>query len=178
MNFHHKDECLLFHKSSLISLFSKWANPSLFCLFLVFSYKHYNFPTNQCNKMSCPSSKWHKDSNPRPLKHESSPITTIPGLPLLPYFMVSLVSAKKVFLSRSQILTRVNVDYLTAQVEAGAQMVQVFESHAEFLGPDMFKEFCLPYLKEIAHGVKQKLTCKGIEPVPMVSCTLLLILSS
>ena len=31
--------------------------------------------------MSNPSSIKHWDSNPRPLKHESSPLTTRPGLP-------------------------------------------------------------------------------------------------
>ena len=31
--------------------------------------------------MSCPSSIWHRDSNPRPLECESPPITTRPGLP-------------------------------------------------------------------------------------------------
>ena len=36
--------------------------------------------TNQCEKMSSPSSMWSRDSNPQPLKHESSPITTGPGL--------------------------------------------------------------------------------------------------
>ena len=30
--------------------------------------------------MSCPSSIKHQDSNPRPLEHESSPITTRPVL--------------------------------------------------------------------------------------------------
>ena len=29
----------------------------------------------------CPSSIWHQDLNPQPFEHESSPITTRPGLP-------------------------------------------------------------------------------------------------
>ena len=33
--------------------------------------------------MSCPSSILRRDSNPQPLKCESPPITTRPGLPLL-----------------------------------------------------------------------------------------------
>ena len=36
---------------------------------------------SECGKMSCPSSIWRWDSNPQPLKHESSPITTRPWLP-------------------------------------------------------------------------------------------------
>ena len=35
----------------------------------------------QIISMSCPSSKWHWDSNPRPFERQSPPITTRPGLP-------------------------------------------------------------------------------------------------
>ena len=64
-----------------------------------------------------------------------------------------------------QLLTDINVDYLVGQVQAGAQMLQVFESHAEHLGPDAFKEFCLPYLAQICDRVKAKL---GNDSVPMI----------
>ena len=67
-----------------------------------------------------------------------------------------------------QIITDVNIEYLVGQVKAGAQMLQVFESHAEYLGPEMFSKFCTPYLSQIAKGVKAKLRADGIEPVPMV----------
>ena len=59
--------------------------------------------------------------------------------------------------------------YLVAQVKAGAQMLQVFESHAEYLGKDMFDEFALPYLRQIAQKVKVKLADQGLDIVPMVS---------
>lgn len=42
-------------------------------------------------------------------------------------------------------------------------MLQVFESHAEYLGPDQFTEFALPYLKQIQERVRSKVT------VPMVN---------
>ena len=50
---------------------------TLFLLFSVF-FKQNNtiFTTNQCEK--CPSNIRRRDSNPRPLEHESSPITTKP----------------------------------------------------------------------------------------------------
>ena len=51
----------------------------LFHLFSVFSNKLYNFATNQCEKMSWPSSIRLQDSNPWPLEHESPPITTRTG---------------------------------------------------------------------------------------------------
>ena len=63
-----------------------------------------------------------------------------------------------------QLLTDVNVDYLVGQVRAGAQMLHVFESHAEHLGPDLFREYCLPYLGQICDKVKAKL---GKDAVPM-----------
>ena len=39
------------------------------------------FTTYQYEKMSCPSSIQHRDSNQRPSEHEPPPITTRPGLP-------------------------------------------------------------------------------------------------
>jgi uroporphyrinogen decarboxylase len=40
--------------------------------------------------------------------------------------------------------------FLAAQVEAGAQAVQLFDSWASALGPRDFREFVLPYLAEAA----------------------------
>lgn len=48
------------------------------------------------------------------------------------------------------------------------QALQVFESHAGILGPVEFKEFSLPYLRDIARRVKDKLKEAG-QDVPMVS---------
>lgn len=42
-------------------------------------------------------------------------------------------------------------------------MLQVFESHAEYLGPAQFTEFALPYIKQIQQRVRAKVS------VPMVS---------
>ncbi|XP_046441707.1 uroporphyrinogen decarboxylase-like [Daphnia pulex] len=55
-----------------------------------------------------------------------------------------------------QILTDVIVDFLIGQVKAGAQMLQVFESHAEYLGPEIFAQFALPYIKQIQERVRAK----------------------
>ena len=48
-------------------------------------------------KKTCPSSLRHRDSNPQPLEHESSPITTRPGIPAFKQ-KYSLSYALKVFL--------------------------------------------------------------------------------
>lgn len=64
------------------------------------------------------------------------------------------------------ILSVVVIDYLVGQASAGAQLLQVFESNAEYLGPDMFKKFALPYISSIAKTVKSKLKALNID-VPM-----------
>ena len=71
------------HRTSRPKLFFKWASPGLLCLFLVFSNNQYNFYNKSMWKMSWPSSIRRQYSNPRPLEHESSPITTRPGPRLL-----------------------------------------------------------------------------------------------
>ena len=53
---------------------------------LVFS-THFEL-LQQINVKKCPSNMGRRDSNPRPLKHELSPITTRPGL--LPYLSICL----------------------------------------------------------------------------------------
>ena len=64
------------------NIFFKWANPGLFFVyFLSFQTNNTIFTTNQCEKMSSPSSIRYRDSNPQPLEHEFPPITTRPGLP-------------------------------------------------------------------------------------------------
>ncbi len=65
-------------------------------------------------------------------------------------------------------ITDVCVDYLIGQVVAGAQLLQVFESHAGILGEDSFREFVLPYLRDIARRVKEGQRALGRSPVPMV----------
>lgn len=52
-------------------------------------------------------------------------------------------------------LTKATIDYLKAQVEAGAQAVQVFDSWAGLLSPDDFNEWALPYLMEITNSIKE-----------------------
>ena len=61
--------------------YKKWANPGLFFLYLLVFFKQTLLFLQQINVKKCPSSKWHRDLNPRPLEHESSPMTTRPELP-------------------------------------------------------------------------------------------------
>lgn len=54
------------------------------------------------------------------------------------------------------ILTNSIIKFLKSQVRAGAQMLQIFESHAGFLGSKLFNEFCMPYLIKISNEVKEE----------------------
>ena len=59
----------------------KWANPGLF-FFYFWSFKKKTIQFLQkINVNKCSSRIRRRDSNPRPFKHELSPITTRPGLP-------------------------------------------------------------------------------------------------
>lgn len=60
------------------------------------------------------------------------------------------------------------VEYLALQVQAGAQIIQVFDSWAGELSPSSFKQFALPYLVHIADNLPKRLKEMGLEAVPMV----------
>jgi len=66
------------------------------------------------------------------------------------------------------ILTNVVIDYLVAQANAGAQLLQVFESHAGILGPGLFEKFALPCIRRIAKEIRERLTADGVEVPPLV----------
>lgn len=53
-------------------------------------------------------------------------------------------------------ITDVACEFLLAQICSGAQILQIFESHAGLLGPADFQEFILPYLVRIADFLKLK----------------------
>jgi uroporphyrinogen decarboxylase len=52
-----------------------------------------------------------------------------------------------------QKITNITIDYLKAQVRAGANLVQVFDSWAGALSPADFKEYAQPYLVQISDAV-------------------------
>lgn len=56
---------------------------------------------------------------------------------------------------------------LSSLLLCSVQALQVFDSHAGILGPVEFSEFSLPYLRDIACRVKDKLKQTG-QDVPMV----------
>ena len=72
--------------------------------------------------------------------------------------------AKKVLYSQPdfahqllQQITNATIAYLQAQVKAGADLVQLFDSWAGILSPQQYEQFSLPYIAQI---------CKAIQEVP------------
>jgi uroporphyrinogen decarboxylase len=53
-----------------------------------------------------------------------------------------------------QKITDSTIDYLKGQVEAGADLVQVFDSWAGVLSPQAYEIFAIPYLKQIAEAIE------------------------
>lgn len=52
-------------------------------------------------------------------------------------------------------ITTVTINYLKAQIKAGAHMLQVFDSWAGILGHDQYAAFSLPYLKRISDEINE-----------------------
>ena len=67
------------YKCLLFTIFlTKWTNPGLFFIYFHLS-KHTFLFLQIINVKKCASRIWCRDSNSRPLEHESPPITTRPG---------------------------------------------------------------------------------------------------
>jgi uroporphyrinogen decarboxylase len=57
--------------------------------------------------------------------------------------------------SMMSLIARGLTRYLNAQIEAGAQALQIFDSWVGCLSPDDYKEFVLPHTKEVIQGIQQ-----------------------
>lgn len=52
-------------------------------------------------------------------------------------------------------ITQSTINYLQAQIQAGADIVQVFDSWAGILSPEQYDEFALPYISRICDAIKE-----------------------
>lgn len=66
-----------------------------------------------------------------------------------------------------RLITDVLIEYLVLQVESGAQVLEVFDTWSGELTADCYKEFILPYVKDLAKRVKATLKEKNLPVVPM-----------
>ncbi|WFD35286.1 uroporphyrinogen decarboxylase [Malassezia cuniculi] len=65
-------------------------------------------------------------------------------------------------------IASVCAEFLCAQIYAGAQIVQVFDSWAGELTPHDFRTFALPYLRQIAVEVRDTISCTSTVAPPMI----------
>ncbi len=76
-------------------------------------------------------------------------------------------------------ITQSIIAYLNAQVNAGADVVQIFDSWAGFLSPQQYQEFALPYLRQICTALQGQapitLFAKGagyaLQEIAQMPCT-------
>jgi uroporphyrinogen decarboxylase len=54
-----------------------------------------------------------------------------------------------------EMITESTISYLKAQIEAGADMVQIFDSWAGILGPEQYEEFSLKYIRQICEAITE-----------------------
>ncbi|WP_297335942.1 uroporphyrinogen decarboxylase [Algoriphagus sp.] len=54
-----------------------------------------------------------------------------------------------------QMITNSTINYLKAQIQAGADLVQIFDSWAGILGPKQYQEFSLKYIAQICDAINQ-----------------------
>jgi uroporphyrinogen decarboxylase len=66
-----------------------------------------------------------------------------------------MYSEPKLWHALMQKLSRVVADYLVAQVSAGAQAIQLFDSWVGALSPDDYREYVLPHSKSILSAVSE-----------------------
>ncbi len=67
-----------------------------------------------------------------------------------------MYGASDLFCSIMDLITEVTISYLHAQIEAGAQAVQVFDTWAGILPRAEYSEFALPYVRRIMDALSDK----------------------
>ena len=54
-----------------------------------------------------------------------------------------------------QLITDSTIDYLKVQIQAGADMVQLFDSWAGILSPTHYQQFAMPYIRQLCYAINQ-----------------------
>ena len=65
-----------------------------------------------------------------------------------------MYQAPEVYRSLMGKITRTVIAYLKAQIEAGAQAVQIFDTWAGVLTPGDYEEYALPYTRQVVEGIR------------------------
>ena len=53
-------------------------------------------------------------------------------------------------------ITRTTIAYLKEKVKHGADLIQLFDSWAGILSPALYKEFAIPYLRQITEALREE----------------------
>ncbi len=61
----------------------------------------------------------------------------------------------KDFCALMEKITTASIDYLNAQIEAGADLIQIFDSWVGNLTPDEYREYVFPHSQKLIRGIKQ-----------------------
>lgn len=69
-----------------------------------------------------------------------------------------MLEEPKAFCLLQEKLVNLLVDYLVQQVEAGAELLQVFDSWLGFVSPDQFERFVEPFLLELRTRVREQVS--------------------
>jgi len=80
----------------------------------------------------------------------------VEGRPSRDYTQVKsfMYSEPRVWHALMERLSAITITYLTAQIEAGAQVVQLFDSWVGWLGPADYAEYVLPYSQRIFQALR------------------------
>ncbi|MBI4849758.1 MAG: uroporphyrinogen decarboxylase [Nitrospirae bacterium] len=65
-------------------------------------------------------------------------------------------------------ITATIIEYTKAQIKAGAQAIQLFDTWGGIFSPADFREFALFYVKQIIKELKNWMNTEKIEPVPII----------
>jgi uroporphyrinogen decarboxylase len=65
-------------------------------------------------------------------------------------------------------VTATITEYLKAQISAGAQAVQIFDTWGGIFSPGDFREYVLVYVKRIIRDLKDWMTSENLEQVPVI----------
>jgi len=66
------------------------------------------------------------------------------------------------------LITEACIAFLVGQANAGAQLLQVFDSNGGDLAPHDFQQFSLAYVEQIAKGVRERLRARDLPQVPLI----------
>jgi uroporphyrinogen decarboxylase len=79
-----------------------------------------------------------------------------------------IFQSPELYISLMDKITATVAEYLKAQIMAGAQAVQLFDTWGGIFSPQDFKEYALSYVKKIINDIRDWQKAEKSEPVPII----------